>query len=349
MSIILAFEQIEHRDGQQQVLHDISLQVKKSQIVCILGAAGSGKSKILRMAAGLERPHAGRVLLQGQLVADAVYNQPPEKRNIGLVFQDNTLFPHLTVEENIAFGLQHLPLFEQQARIHLWLRRLTLLEQAQTYPYQLSNNEQQRVALARALAPQPALLLLDEPFANLDTFSCQQLRDELLAAAKEFEFSILLATHNPEEALYMGDWIAVMEKGEIIQQDIGINLYRKPQNPHIAYFFGFINRFTAKVQNQQVTTPVGTLPASHLPEGSIAQILIRAEALQPCYADIPQAVITAVHHFGRISVLRLNLLPDLGFNWNLQIHTLGYSTLQVGDEIGLQLDKELAFVFADKD
>ncbi len=349
MNIILAFEQVEQYHGQQQVLHNISLQVKKSHIVCILGAAGSGKSNLLRIAAGLEHPHAGRVLLQGQLVADAVYNQPPEKRHIGLMCQDDALFPHLTVEENIAFGLQHLPLFEQQARIHLWLRRLTLLEQAYSYPYQLSNSEQQRVALARALAPQPALLLLDEPFANLDTFSCQQLRNELLAAVKEFKFSVLLATHNPEEALYLGDWIAVIEQGKIVQQDIGINLYRKPHNPYIAYFFGFINRFTAKVQNQQVTTPVGTLPAPHLPEGSIAQILIRAEALQPCYADIPQAVVTAIHHFGRMSVLSLNLLPDLGFNWNLQIYTLGYSTLQVGDEIGLQLDKELAFVFADKD
>ncbi len=350
MSIILEFDSIEHRYGQHIALQPISFQVYAQQFFCLLGPSGCGKTTALRIAAGLEHPCGGRVLLNGKVISDKQHVVTPEIRGIGLLFQDYALFPHLTVEENIRFGLQHLSSFEQQQRVQTWLSRVDLLKHRISYPHMLSGGEQQRIALARALAPQPTLLLLDEPFSNLDTLLRQQIRDEVLAALTELGISALMVTHDPEEALYMGERIALMGQGQIIQQDSNTNLYCNPSNPEVACFFGHVNRFTAQVQQQQVSTPFGSLPAPHLAEGTNALILIRAEALQPCDDFPPQAVVKSVRHLGRISLINLTLLPELGFNTTaqLQINTLGYSTLNAGDKIALRLDNKLAFVFADK-
>ena len=213
----LALSGVDHAYGSKTILHDVSLEVREEEILCLLGPSGCGKTTILRLAAGLELPTRGTIQVGGRLVSGNGAFVPPERRDVGLLFQDYALFPHLSIAGNIAFGLRSMSEPAQKQRIGEMLELTHLTGRGDTYPHTLSGGEQQRVALARALAPRPRVLLLDEPFSGLDTQLRQKVRDETLHVLKEVGAAVVLVTHDPEEALFMADRIALMKAGRIVQ------------------------------------------------------------------------------------------------------------------------------------
>jgi len=350
MDSALTFIDVEHAYGALRALDKVSFRIDPGQILCLLGPSGCGKTTALRVAAGLERPHGGEVRLAGRTVSGGERFVPPEARGVGLLFQDYALFPHLNVADNVSFGLQHLAAAERSRRVTVWLERVGLPGHQKSYPHMLSGGEQQRIALARALAPEPAVLLLDEPFSNLDTQLRQQVRDEVLHVLKEIGAAALLVTHDPEEALFMGDKIALMNKGKILQQGSALDLYLAPQTPMVAEFFGEINRLGGRVEGGEVITPFGPVAALGLADGTPVDILIRSEGVQilnrPPAPDMPpQAEVQAVRLLGRASLIHLQTLPQTGFDQHLHIRTHGSSRLKPGMGVWMHLDRELVFVF----
>ena len=270
----LALSGVDHAYGSKTILHDVSLEVREEEILCLLGPSGCGKTTILRLAAGLELPTRGTIQVGGRLVSGNGAFVPPERRDVGLLFQDYALFPHLSIAGNIAFGLRNMNEQEQKRRIGEMLELTHLTGRGETYPHTLSGGEQQRVALARALAPRPRVLLLDEPFSGLDTQLRQKVRDETLHVLKEVGAAVVLVTHDPEEALFMADRIALMKAGRIVQVGEPTDLYFHPAEAFAAEFFGEINRLTSRVSGGKIASPFGPLTAggstgrnrSHLPD-----------------------------------------------------------------------------------
>jgi iron(III) transport system ATP-binding protein len=224
--------------GNTQVVHELSFSLDDGRIGCLLGPSGCGKTTVLRTIAGFERPVAGRVSINEQVVSDEKNYLPPEKRDIGMVFQDFALFPNMTVADNIRFGIRSLSHDDQQARIHELLAMIGMTTLAKAYPHQLSGGQQQRVALARAMAPKPSILLLDEPFSSMDVELREQLAREVRHILKQENISAILVTHDQNEAFAMADEICVMSEGRIQQHDTAYNLYHKPVNRFVADFIG---------------------------------------------------------------------------------------------------------------
>ncbi len=260
-------------DGRS-VVDDVSLSVKPGQVTCLLGPSGCGKSTTLRMIAGVEMQDTGEIYVDGELICDTVFRVPPERRNIGLMFQDFALFPHLSVADNVAFGLSG-PKDVQRARVAELLQRVDLMRYIDSYPYELSGGEQQRVALARALAPRPSIMLMDEPFSGLDNRLRDGIRDDTLEILKEQDTAVLLVTHEPEEAMRMADEIALMRGGRIVQQGAPYNIYRAPIDKEAVAFFSDINVIRAQVQGALARTPFGQFLAPGVPDGQEVEIVIR--------------------------------------------------------------------------
>ncbi len=221
-----------------QVLNRVSFAFEPGQIGCMLGPSGCGKTTVLRAIAGFEPAWSGRILIDGVEVSAKRYCLPPEKRNIGMVFQDFALFPHLSVEDNVRFGLKGMAQKAQQTRTGEMLAMVGMLAFAQAYPHQLSGGQQQRIALARALAPRPAILLLDEPFSSMDIELREQLAREVRNILQQESTTTILVTHDQHEAFAMADKICVMNEGSIEQQGSGYDLYHKPVNRFVADFIG---------------------------------------------------------------------------------------------------------------
>lgn len=237
-TVLLQLNNIRQAYGAQVVIHDLSLQLQRGQIGCLLGPSGCGKTTALRCIAGFERVSAGAIVLNGANVSSAGIFVPPELRRIGMVFQDYALFPHLDVAANIGFGLHRLARAERERRIEELLHVVHLASVAKKYPHELSGGQQQRVALARALAPKPDLLLLDEPFSNLDVSLRERLSMEVREIIKNQGTTAILVTHDQAEAFAIADVIGVMDHGEIQQWDTAFNLYHCPANRFVANFIG---------------------------------------------------------------------------------------------------------------
>ncbi|MBF0263739.1 MAG: ABC transporter ATP-binding protein [Gammaproteobacteria bacterium] len=221
-----------------KILDNLSMKLKKGEIGCLLGSSGCGKTTLLRSIAGFEKPQQGTISLNDQtLISDGQFI-PPEKRGIGLVFQDFALFPHLTIEANISFGLSSLNRSERKQRVNEMLQLIGLEETRQRYPHQLSGGQQQRIALARALAPKPQLLLLDEPFSSLDVELREQLAIDIRNILKQLHISAIMVTHDQNEAFMVADKIGLMRNGQIVQWSTPYDLYHKPQNDYVAGFVG---------------------------------------------------------------------------------------------------------------
>jgi iron(III) transport system ATP-binding protein len=238
--IRLALSGIRHGYGGLPVLDGVSLDLRGGEVTCLLGPSGCGKSTLLRIAAGVERQDAGEVSVAGRVVSDDTRHVPPEGRGVGLVFQDFALFPHLTVNRNVAFGLGG-GASEREERVRTLLGRVGMERHGEKYPHQLSGGEQQRVALVRALAPRPSILLMDEPFSGLDNRLRDGIRDQTLEILKEEGAAVLLVTHEPEEAMRMADEIALMRDGRIVQQGAPYNIYNNPVDRDAAQFFSDVN------------------------------------------------------------------------------------------------------------
>ncbi|RNF34641.1 ABC transporter ATP-binding protein [Paracoccus methylarcula] len=265
-------------DGQR-VVDRVVFAVEAGQVACLLGPSGCGKSTTLRLVAGVDRPDSGQIFVDGKPVCDGKLHIPPERRSVGLMFQDFALFPHLSVSENVAFGLKG-GYSANRARVAELLERVRMSSHIDSYPHELSGGEQQRVALVRALAPQPRVLLMDEPFSGLDERLRDGIRDETLALLKEEGTAVLLVTHEPDEAMRMADQILLMRDGRIVQQGAPYNLYNAPADRQAAAFFSDINILNGVVQGALTETPFGDFLTPGIPDGSEVEIVIRPQHLK---------------------------------------------------------------------
>ena len=281
---VLDLDSLEKRYGERRVIEDLSLSVHDGEILTLLGPSGCGKTTTLRLISGLERPDAGSVSLDGQSVADGNGTfAPPEERGIGVVFQEFALFPHLTAAENIAFGLDGWAKEKRKARVNELLDLVGLDAQRDSYPDELSGGEQQRVALARSLAPEPAVLLLDEPFSNLDVDLRVEMREEVRRIIKETGVTAVSVTHDQEEAFSISDRVAVMHSGNIEQVGSPERVFQQPESRFVAGFLGHASFLSSSVSGGTVETPLGDLPRERVfglsaeYDGSDIDVLVRPD------------------------------------------------------------------------
>jgi iron(III) transport system ATP-binding protein len=361
----IAFDQIRHTYPERgEVLRGLSLAAKPGEIVCLLGPSGCGKTTLLRLAAGLEPLQAGSIALGGETIAEPGREVPPESRGVGFVFQDYALFPHLTVEDNVAFGLRSVPRGQRKWRIMDALARVGLEAYAQSWPHMLSGGQQQRVALARALAPRPAVLLLDEAFASLDARLREQVRDDTLHVLQEAGIATLIVTHDAEEAMFMADRIALMNEGRIEQLGTPADLYLAPATRFVATFLGEVNRLPARLRAGRVETPIGDialgnrLPAGELPreEGAPVEVLLRPEGLRVLGAPSLEpaaaasgggtlAEVEACRLLGATTLVHLAVADGQGGLLHLHARLPPGIWLRRGEQVSVAMDAERAFVF----
>lgn len=258
--------------GGVRALDGVNLSVGHGQLVALVGPSGSGKTTLLRVIAGFEVPDTGAVWIDGRPVVDEGVFEEPERRGVGMVFQEGALFPHLTVRGNVGFG------DASDDRVRACLELVGLAERANDYPHELSGGERQRVALARALAPEPAVVLLDEPFASLDRGLRESLREEVVAILRQAGATALLVTHDQDDALAVADVVAVMHHGRIEQAGTPEHVYRRPATPWVADFLGDADMVPGTVDAGVVDCALGRLPTEHDLRGHV-QVVLRPESL----------------------------------------------------------------------
>jgi iron(III) transport system ATP-binding protein len=267
------------RFGARAVVDDVSLDIAPGQVTCLLGPSGCGKSTTLRMIAGVDLPDAGRILIDGSEICGPGRILPPEARGVGLMFQDFALFPHLTVAQNVGFGLPG-DRTSRMKRVGELLERVNLSSFGNMHPHELSGGEQQRVALARALAPRPRVMLMDEPFSGLDNRLRDGIRDTTLDLLKAEGAAVLLVTHEPDEALRMADEIALMRGGRIVQRGSPYNVYNSPVDRAAAAFFSDINVIRGISRGALTETPFGAFLTPGHADGAGVEIVIRPQHLR---------------------------------------------------------------------
>jgi len=343
---VLELDGISQAYDQHLVVRDLSLSLRQGEIGCLLGASGCGKTTVLRIIAGFESVLSGSVQLNGTTVSSPDISLPPAIRNIGMVFQDYALFPHLTIFDNVGFGLRKLGHAERLQRINQALELVGLFAEHNKYPHEISGGQQQRVALARALAPKPHLLLMDEPFSNLDVTLRERLSMEVRDILKENGTTALFVTHNQHEAFAVADRIGVMHNGEIQQWDNGHNLYHEPLNPRIAEFVGEGSLITGVVKDHhQVETGLGLLQGSfntEFPVSSSVKLLIRPEDIVHT-EDSPVTAEVLRRNFRGANVL-YNLLLDNGDK--VQALVPSHCDHQPGERIGIRPDVRHLVLFS---
>ena len=328
-------------------LAGVDLDVNPGEIICLLGPSGCGKTTLLRIISGIERPTAGRVLINDREVAGPNRFEAPEKRGVGLMFQDFALFPHLTILENVSFGLKDLPRAEASQAARAILDRVGLATMANAYPSVLSGGQQQRVALARAIVPRPAVMLMDEPFSGLDVQLRDSMLEETLGLLRETRATSLIVTHNPEEAMRMGDRIVVMRDGRIVQAGTAEQLYREPASLFVARLFSEINEIPARVRDGKIETAAGSFAAPAIENGVAAVLCIRERGLsvQPngnrAGTGLPGRVLDQ-KFLGDIA--RLDVAVQ-GFDQPLKIRVAEKDALARGTEVRVVVDSASVLVF----
>jgi iron(III) transport system ATP-binding protein len=279
--IVITVEEISKSYGQTVAVKSCNLDVSAGEILALLGPSGSGKTTLLRLIAGFEKPDVGRILIAGRTVLDVASSLwiPAEERGVGMVFQDYALFPHLTVAQNVRFGLRNSSKNERHARVKELLRLTELEEFAERYPHELSGGQQQRVALARALAPRPPVILLDEPFNGLDPDLRPQMRREIAKILRHLGTAAILVTHDQEEALGMADQVAVIRSGELQQVGTPEDIYYSPSTTFVANFVGHADFIPGLVSGSVIQTEIGVFPCpTELASGPVT-VMIRHEAV----------------------------------------------------------------------
>ena len=279
---VVEVDRIAHAFGRHTVIDGLSFSLTAGTIACLLGPSGCGKTTVLRAIAGFETLRAGEIRIDGEVVSSAGSGLPPEHRRIGMVFQDYALFPHLTIADNVGFGLIGTHRTQRDARVREMLALVGLHDAGNRYPHELSGGQQQRVALARALAPRPALLLLDEPFSNLDIDLRERLGQEVRDILRAQGTTAILVTHDQHEAFAMADEIGVMHGGRIEQWGDAHTLYHQPATRFVAGFIGQGVLLRGRVRKRAIALAIGTLPwrnALALADGTEVDVLIRPDDL----------------------------------------------------------------------
>ena len=351
----LRMEGVRHAYGRATVIHDVSLTVEEGEILCLVGPSGCGKTTTLRLAAGLEELQQGHITIGDRLVADGKASLPPERRGVGLVFQDYALFPHLTVLQNVVFGIPSSRTPSRHVRAIEKLEQVRMAGYAHAYPHTLSGGQQQRVALARALAPEPNLMLMDEPFSNLDVRLREEVCRDTFAVLKEANTSTLLVTHDPNQAMRMADRIAIMRAGRILQVAPPNELYTRPQELFTAKFMSDVNEFEGVVKEEYVHSPFGPLAAGDLAEGTIVDVAIRPEGLRlgppgegangpTGQSEAVAAHVVATRLLGPYSLVELRLLAS--DEALLTSRIAGLNAPLAGDLVSVTLERSQSFVFA---
>ncbi len=326
----LVLDQLDMHYGQTQVIHTVSFSVADGDIGCLLGPSGCGKTTLLRAIAGFEPVSQGSIRLNGQVISAADTHIAPEKRHIGMVFQDYALFPHMSIAANIAFGIRQAPRKEQHQRVQDLLELVSLPGYAKRYPHELSGGQQQRIALARALAPRPRLLLLDEPFGSQDVELRESLAREVREILKREGSTAILVTHDQHEAFAMADQIGVLQAGRLQQWGRGYELYHQPTNQFVAEFIGQGALINGNVINANtVSTVLGTVhgkvPTACQTDHPVA-VLIRPDDIQLVPEASRKAIIAARVFRGAQYLYSLQLADGkqiLALTPSHQIHEIG--------------------------
>ncbi|MEM6430185.1 MAG: ABC transporter ATP-binding protein [Deinococcota bacterium] len=308
------------RFGENTLAVDaLSLSLREGQFLALLGPSGCGKSTTLRLVAGLEHPDNGTINLAGVRVADARTWVTPEARQVGMVFQDYALFPHLTVAENIAFPLRISGSRQRRARVTELAALVGLADVTSRYPHQLSGGQQQRVALARALANDPTVILLDEPFSNLDAALRESTRAEVQRILNRTQATTILVTHDQDEALSMADVVAVMFAGKIVQSGTPQDIYLRPVSREVAAFVGAARFIAGQASEDSVICALGRLPLVQQCRGAV-DILLRPEALTLEFDNVGEARVVACRFFGAYQLITVELVDGVRLEARLPPH-----------------------------
>ncbi|MBS36236.1 MAG: ABC transporter ATP-binding protein [Thiotrichales bacterium] len=330
------------------VIRGVTLDVEEGEFLCLLGPSGCGKTTTLRSIAGFEVPEQGRIQVGGRPVVDGDTFVPPQKRNVGMLFQDLSLFPHLTIRANIGYGLRGGTGNAIERRVDELLDQIKLREHADKYPHMLSGGQQQRVALARALAPNPRVMLLDEPFSGLDVALRSQVRDETVGLLKAASVTTIMVTHDPEEAMLCADRIALMRDGRIVQMGTPGDIYDRPVNAFAARFLSDVNCLEGRVDKGAVQTSLCRFPTDHFSEGSAVDVYIRPEAVS--MRDGREDVYTArarvceVHVAGAARIVKFGVDGD-DHHAHLEVRFPRSFSVSVGETIDVQIDKQQTYLF----
>ncbi len=323
---------ISKKFGDVQAVLDVELAAPRGRIVSLLGPSGCGKTTVLRLIAGFEEPDSGRVAIGGQEVCGPGNFMPPEKRRVGMVFQEGALFPHMTVERNVAYGLGKGA--NKRERVEQALGMVGLLDYGKRMPHQLSGGEQKRVALARALAPEPEILLLDEPFSNLDPSLREQVRTDTLEIIRASQVTAVFVTHDQDEALLMGDMVAVMREGSVEQEATPWVIFHQPSSEFVANFMGIANFLPARFEGKTLVAEIGSMDwAMTPPTTSELQVMVRPDCLDCRSRRDGSAVIEAREFRGGLNLCRVRLASGLEIRCRLP-HTDDY---EVGSRMEVKL------------
>jgi len=337
--------------GPVEAVSNVTLDVRQGEILTLLGPSGCGKTTTLRLIAGFEVPDAGTIRIGGRQVAGDRCWVPPEKRGVGMVFQEYALFPHLTVGENVMFGLDHLPRSDRRTRAQDVLRILDLKPLFERYPHELSGGQQQRVALARALAPEPVVVLMDEPFSNLDAHLRNQVRDEVLGILRNTGVTCVLVSHDQRDALAISDRVAVMNHGRVEQVGSPREIYKHPESVFVATFVGRTNLLQGVVQNEDgcVLTDFGSfcrVDRMGLPLGSQVMVAVRPDGFTPCgsaegilHGRIVSTTYTGAHVEAEVAIPSAH-----GGERHLVVHLPPTRSYEIGESLSFQLVPDFASV-----
>lgn len=351
MTLIL--ENISHSYGKTQVLEQVHLKVKSGDVTCLLGPSGCGKTTLLRIIAGLESLQRGSISIENIVVAGNGREMPPEQRGVGFLFQDFALFPHLSILDNTLFGLAHIHDKKQRkAMAAAALEQVGMDGFLSAYPHELSGGQQQRTALARALAPRPKIILLDEPFSSLDTRLRNRIRDDTLHILKKCRVATVMVTHDPEEAMFMGDDIVLMNRGRIVQQGKPEQLYYRPANAFAATFFSDVNEIGAHIEGSQALSIVGPVQAPGIKNGAAVRLMFRPEAVLLNPSDINRGIkpveaeVTASRLLPGFTLVHLKIDANSpGAEASFHIHAKVPGIFRCGENMRVQLSIDPGQIF----
>ena len=333
-NLLIRTRSISKSYDEEQVLSDFNLDVWKGSITGILGSSGSGKTTALRLIAGFDRPDAGIIEMKNEVIVSDEVWLPPEKRNIGMVFQDYALFPHLTVEKNIAFGLGKNDL--EKGRLKEVIDMCNLSGLINKFPQELSGGQQQRVALARALAPNPEVVLLDEPFTSLDAQMARVLRDEVVELLKNTETTAIIVTHDQEEALSVCDVVSVLEKGKIIQSSTPQEIYLNPVSKTVANSVGDPNILKGFSIDGRVETSLGTFVSAY--EGAL-DVSIRPECIELNLDSEGSYIVKECTFYGHDQVISFQNSKGEVF----RARSLPNTIYEAGDKVNIEISEVTTF------